>query len=170
MINPDKYNTFWKRLLAGLVDTIIFIPFMIGDFFINQSDNIILFISWRLISIICWMTYIVIGHGKYGQTIGKKVMQIKVLDIDEEKTIGYLRAFIRESVWTIAEILGMSYLAYAAYTTKVNNKELIKLVYEDYMSYTTLLWFSLELFTMMFNAKRRAVHDYIARSVVIKLH
>lgn len=166
----NKYHTFWRRLLAGLLDSFLFIPLSIVDFYVNQSENILFFITWRLVSIICWMIYIVIGHGKYGQTLGKKVMQIRVLDIGEQKTIGYWRAFIRESVWVIADISGLIYLAYASYTANVNDRELIRSVYEDYTSYTILVWFLLELITMLFNSKRRAFHDYIARSVVVNLN
>ena len=115
------------------------------------------------------MIYIVIGHGKYGQTLGKKIMQIKVLDIGEQKTIGYSRAFLRESVWLIAEISGIIYLIYLSSATTVTDRELVKLVYEDYMSFTTLGWLLLELITMLFNKKRRALHDYIAGSVVVKI-
>ena len=97
-------------------------------------------------------------------------MQIRVLDIGEQKTIGYWRAFIRESVWVIADISGLIYLAYASYTANVNDRELIRSVYEDYTSYTILVWFLLELITMLFNSKRRAFHDYIARSVVVNLN
>lgn len=170
MDNLNRYNTFWKRLLAGLLDSFLFIPLTIVDFYVNQTENILLFITWRLISIICWMIYIMIGHGKYGQTLGKKVMQIRVLDLDEQKTIGYGRAFIRESVWLIADVSGLIYLAYASYTANANDKELIREVYENYTSYTILFWFLLELITMLFNNKRRALHDYIARSVVINLN
>lgn len=170
MDNLNRYHTFWRRLLAGLLDSFLFIPFTIVDFYVNQAENILLFIGWSLITIICWMIYIVIGHGKYGQTLGKKIMQIRVVDIGEQKTIGYGRAFIRESVWVIADIAGLAYLAYASFTANVNDRELIRSVYEDYISYTILVWFLLELITMLFNNKRRALHDYIARSVVINLN
>jgi uncharacterized RDD family membrane protein YckC len=164
-----KYKTFWQRFVAGIIDGLVFIPLMIADYFIYQEDNITLFIAWRLINTFCWMTYIVIGHGKYGQTLGKKVMRIKVLDIDEQKMIGYSRAFFRESVWLIAEISGIIYLIYLSSATTVTDRELIKVIYEDYMSFTTLGWLLLELLTMLFNKKRRALHDYIAGSVVVKI-
>jgi len=35
--------------------------------------------------------------------------------------------------------------------------------------YGSLVWFVAELVTMLTNAKRRAVHDFIARSVVVRL-
>jgi uncharacterized RDD family membrane protein YckC len=41
-------------------------------------------------------------------------------------------------------------------------------VVENYLSWLSIAWFLLEIVTMLTNEKRRALHDMIAGSVVIK--
>ena len=163
----NKYSTFGKRFLSGIIDGLVFIPFIIFDNYFNNIENNIIFIGWRLLYIFCWMLYVVIGHGKYGQTLGKKITNIKVLSIDEQKTIGYKRAFLRESVWFLADVVGIIYFLIAS--NKAHDPDLRATVFDVYWSITALSWLFLELVTMLFNNKRRALHDYIAGSVVVKL-
>jgi len=91
-----KYNTFGKRFIAGLIDGLIFLPFVILDNKFEDTTNKPLFIGWTLFHTICWTLYLVISHGKYGQTIGKRLMGIKVLDINEQGVINYKNSFLRE--------------------------------------------------------------------------
>lgn len=164
-----KYRTFGQRLLAGLIDGLIFIPFSLLDNYFHDVENNIVFISWQFISMITLTLYLVIGHGKYGQTLGKKVMDIKVLDLDEINLIGYKRAFLRESIWVLANTSWIIYYIYESSYHVGNYQEIRIKIIESYGSMTILFWFLLELMTMMLNNKRRALHDYIAGSVVVKL-
>ncbi len=81
MTPTHKYNTFSKRLLAGIINTSVFLPFSIINRQIENNNNKNLLISWTIFYTICWTLYVIIGHEKYGQTIGKRLMNIKVFDI-----------------------------------------------------------------------------------------
>lgn len=170
MTPTHKYNTFGKRLLAGIIDAFVFIPFSIANRHIENIDNKNLFIVWTLFYIICWTMYVVIGHGKYGQTIGKRLMNIKVFDINEQDVIGYKRAFFREAVWFFSNLIGITYFAATAYQTGATNKELDDKLNTGFIGLTMSIWFMLELVTMFLNSKRRALHDFIAGSVVIDVN
>ena len=113
MTPTHKYNTFSKRLLAGIIDTSVFLPFSIINRQIENNNNKNLLISWTIFYTICWTLYVIIGHGKYGQTIGKRLMNIKVFDINEQNVIGYKRAFFREAVWFFANTILIAYSAAA---------------------------------------------------------
>lgn len=160
-----KYHTFWKRLAAGIIDGIIFIPlYYFADFI---TDNNLLRIFLRFVVFVLSATYSILLHGKYGQTIGKKVLKIKVYSLDEQSIIGLKRAFYRDSIWVITEVAGLIYFliisSHATMTTDTGSN------YEDFVSTVSFLWFILELVTMFLNFKRRALHDYLAKSVVINL-
>jgi uncharacterized RDD family membrane protein YckC len=169
MATTYRYDTFAKRLLAGIVDGIIFMPLSILVKELDHSDNTNTFISVAFIYVVCRLLYTVIGHGKYGQTIGKRVMNIKVFDLQEQHVIGYKKAFARDSVWFIAEITGLVYLMVAGYEVVPGDK-----ITDNYLTsfvrITIGSWFLLELISMFFNDKRRAIHDYLAGSVVIDLN
>ncbi|MDB5193974.1 MAG: hypothetical protein JWQ96_3537 [Segetibacter sp.] len=164
----EKYDTFGKRFLAGLIDGLIFLPFAIVSNRFEGADNRNLYIIIMFLYIMGCTVYVVIGHGKYGQTIGKRLMGIKVLDISEQDVIGYKRAFYREAVWFFAEVIGLIYLLTTVDDS--NGQNLNDTTYESYVDITVSVWFLLELITMFFNKKRRALHDFIAGSVVVDLN
>jgi uncharacterized RDD family membrane protein YckC len=163
-----KYQTFTKRFYAGILDGLIFVPFYVMEEFFFVSNNIGIVIGKELFNIICWALYVIIGHGKFGQTVGKKLMKIKVYDLDEKKLVGYTRAFFRESIWIVLSISGIIYLYVDNMSFSVLTPEVIE-KYDNFLIYTSLGWFVIELVTTLSNPKRRAVHDFIAGSVVINL-
>lgn len=164
--NVNKYNTVGKRFWAGMIDGLVFIPFPILHAVLNTDTNMSMYISVQTANVILWNMYLVIGHGKYGQTLGKKAMGVKVLDISEERLIGYKRAFLRECILFFFSAGFIIYLV-----SKTGSQQ----TPEDVMResnlgfYFPLIWFALEIVTTLTNLKYRALHDYIAGSVVIRL-
>ena len=109
MTSTHKYNTFGKRFVAGLIDGFIFIPFFLLENWFEHTDSKTIFVGRTVFHTICWTLYVVIGHGKFGQTIGKKLMGIKVFALDEKDLISYKNAFLRESIWFFAVVAGIIY-------------------------------------------------------------
>jgi uncharacterized RDD family membrane protein YckC len=168
MTSTNKYNTFGKRLLAGLVDSFIFIPFFFLENWVEHTDSKTIFVGWAIFHTTCWTLYVVICHGKFGQTIGKKLMGIKIFALNEKDLIGYKNAFLRESVWFFAVIAGIVYFLISTSNNAVIDEE-SKSYYDEFVSITSGIWLILELITMFFNQKRRALHDFLAGSIVIDL-
>jgi uncharacterized RDD family membrane protein YckC len=112
--------------------------------------------------------YLVIGHGRYGQTVGKYLMGVKVMDVNEKDVIGYRRAFLRECVWFFAQMAGIVYLIVDT-TKSAEPIAIYETYYKSIVGLITSTWFLLEVATMLFNKKRRALHDFIAGSVVVHL-
>jgi uncharacterized RDD family membrane protein YckC len=162
----NKYNTFWKRFFAGIIDGLVFFPFIIVEIIFPGINNTW---SYNLLYLVCWTLYLVIGHGKYGQTVGKRIMKIKVFDLDEKNIIGYKRAFFRESVWFFVSIAGIIWMYSKTGDMNPATGEII-VDYYDISMIVSIAWLIVELITMLSNSKRRAVHDFIAGSVVIDLN
>ncbi len=95
-------------------------------------------------------------------------MKIKVYDVDEKRLIGFRRAFLRESIGIAISIVGVIYLLIDNRNLSVPGSEKIQ-IYDNLVIYTSFGWFLLELVTTLSTTKRRAVNDFIARSVVIDL-
>lgn len=167
-LSRGKYNTVVDRLFAGIIDALLFIPFTV-IYEIVSKDSMKVEGIINLVSTILLTLYMVIGHGKYGQTLGKKVMKVKVLDIGEQNVIGYTRAFLRESVsFFISLVFALYFIFVIGDITPeefVNNYSFPQLPV-----LVPIIWLVVEIITALTNSKRRAVHDYIARSVVIKLN
>lgn len=95
-------------------------------------------------------------------------MGIKVLDLDERTVIGLKRAIYRDSFWVVAFLAGTLYILYIQRTGQRLTSE-VKDTVEEYLSTTSSFWLLLEVATMFTNSKRRAVHDYLAHSVVVRI-
>jgi uncharacterized RDD family membrane protein YckC len=163
-----KYDTFWKRYLASFIDSLIFLPLPLVIHQYERSTNTTAFLLFTLLHVLLFTTYLVIGHGRYGQTLGKYLMGVKVMDVNEKDVIGYRRAFLRECVWFFAQLAGIIYLTVDT-TKSVEPIAIHETYYKSIVGLITSTWFLLEVVTMLFNKKRRALHDFIAGSVVVHL-
>ncbi len=164
----NKYHTFLKRLCAAFIDGIILYPIVFIDTAANNSTNNLLFIVCKFLSAFLYIFYFIILHAKYGQTIGKKLMNIKVVDIAEVNLIGFKRAIIRELPWIITNILIFIYLFKSLFLLKNTDLISVKENYDDLTFIVSFTWLGIELISMFTNPKRRAIHDWLAKSVVIK--
>jgi uncharacterized RDD family membrane protein YckC len=169
MTEIKKYSTFTNRLGAGIIDGIIFMPLALL-FSTIRNDSITAFTICAIVETILYTAYMVIGHGKYGQTLGKRLVGIKVFDLQEKNVIGYKNAFRRESIWFFVAIVEALYLFFVSSKTADVQQAMTESNYYNIFSLTSLAWFFLELGTMMFNKKRRAFHDFMAGSVVVNLN
>jgi uncharacterized RDD family membrane protein YckC len=169
--DPDqRYQTFWRRFAAGIVDGVIFIPLGLADSWIwdHVAPGPIL-VPWLVAYSMSYFLYSVLLHGRYGQTLGKRLLGVKVFDVSGAK-LSMRQAFLRDSVWIALTLYGL-----------VNDVSLViegKNPYDLERGFDVALlvslfaggaWFILELVTMLTNRKRRAVHDFIAGSVVMRV-
>ncbi len=108
--------------------------------------------------------------GKYGQTIGKMLLKVKVMDVSETAHITYRQAARRNIVPIFITIIILPYDIYHIIDGKyfMFHPQTGPDAYTMAMTYISMAWFLMELITMLFSKKRRAVHDFIAASVVIK--
>ncbi|MET0620907.1 MAG: RDD family protein, partial [Thermoanaerobaculia bacterium] len=101
---------------------------------------------------------------------GKMATHVKVLDLSESKLTGR-QAFMREIV-----PIGLTIIQVAYELPSVLKGVNLYRPAEPQMpglafwlaAAASFGWFAAELITMLTNSKRRAVHDFIARSVVVR--
>lgn len=153
-----KYQTFLKRLGATLIDAVIFLPvlFLSNELFGPDPEKSI---GWQIIQNGLYYGYSIIGHTLYGQTIGKRITSIKVVqNEDETKLLTFYQSFMRDSIGVAFFLLQIIILVFNYGDTEIG---------EQIITLSTLVWIIAETVTMLFNNKRRSIHDYIAKSVVI---
>jgi uncharacterized RDD family membrane protein YckC len=173
-----RYAGFWSRLYAGFIDYLILAPFVFVFDYLHFS------LSWTLAIILLlplgllFQLYDIYFIGIKGQTPGKMVAGIKVIPMDGS-TISLKHGFYRNS---IGLLLGIISIAVSIYTLMLiepnvynsmdfNNK--MALIIEKTPSWNLTLtyfywaWYLSELVVLLFNKKKRALHDYIAGTVVI---
>jgi len=112
-------------------------------------------------------------HGKYGQTFGKWACKVKIVTFKNEKNINFRIAILRDSIPIALFVLVLIAEFYLIIVGKLTLTELYRPTPESikiqfYLYLIPMLWLVAELVTMLTNKKRRALHDYIAGTVVVR--
>lgn len=163
-----KYKTFWPRFWATLLDGAALAPIMWLDQLIwnNTTSTFALGSWWSLMQVISLSYYIGFLY-RYGQTPGKMAMGVLVLDYKNQK-LSFKQAILRY----IAPVLLTPVALVIVYSNLVNanlaNRGLGDVETMLWISYVMIIWAALEMITMLFSKKRRAIHDYIAGTVVVR--
>jgi uncharacterized RDD family membrane protein YckC len=191
----ERYRTFWERFIASLLDGLVLLPVSVPSAFVIGYGPRWLATGWVLLTFpVAWL-YTSYCHGRWGQTIGKRAVGIAVVREEDEGPAGYRRA-VRRDLGTIcfAAIAAAVMLALIArgetdsfrtldrdrYRPSAHSEEFsVGQALRDSVPdlppwYLVLIplqeaWLLLELGTMLSNSRRRALHDYIGGTVVVKL-
>ena len=115
--------------------------------------------------------YSILMHGWGGQTVGKMLCKVKVVDISE-RPLTMKQAFLRDSIGIVYAAAGVGFLLmnldlYAEMNLSPSTAPISNVMW--LLISLNVTWFLLELITMLTNRKRRALHDYVAGSVVVRL-
>jgi uncharacterized RDD family membrane protein YckC len=177
--NGEKvYAGFWKRLCAGFADAFIIIPvaFLFG--WLEGFDRD-LAIAVTIPSSILFAMYNVFFNARFGGTPGKLAVGIRITKLDGSP-IDWSEAWKRSAVdlafaaiVLVVEVWGLSHVDPGRYAS-LGWIERTQLVYEhapaSYGSIDVLqqVWVWSEVVVLLFNKRRRAIHDFIAGTVVIE--
>lgn len=173
MIEP-RYSTFWRRFWAGWVDTLVFLPLTFGNIWVwNHVDDMPLpvLVLWHMLFSTLWLAYSIGMHGRYGQTLGKMALKVKVVDVSEERAITYKQAVLRDIGIVLMTAVALPYDVHLLITGEhyLLHPHQMPDPISMLLSMVLMGWMLLEVVTMLFSSKRRAVHDFIAGSVVVNL-
>ena len=173
------YASFWRRAGALIADVLLLsAPFFLLNrvvFPISPLAAGALIIFGNLLGLL----YTILLHGARGQTLGKMLTGIKIVTLDGND-IGYYRAVLRDSVNIC--LIAINIVAVVIMLSSWGGVDWHSLGIREQMrilaerrplygpwtaAYTVWMWS--EIIVMLFNEKRRALHDFIAGTVVVRL-
>jgi uncharacterized RDD family membrane protein YckC len=140
---------------------------------VSRTAAIALQLPWALMI----AAYNIYFHGRWGQNIGKMVTGIRVVSLSGDP-ISWRQAFLRFSVDAIlgvalagSSLLGLLRISASEYET-LSWMERAQRLNElspssDLLTYATNVWIWSEVIVLLFNRRRRALHDFIAGTLVI---
>lgn len=168
-----KYWTFGPRFWTGWVDACVLWPTQLLGLCVTLfAPSPKLAITIVGLQTLLNVGYTVCLHAKYGQTVGKMVCKVRVVDHDTEGPITFKQALIRECIPFLASLGVIAYeIALVTDDSNVSVAPNGRLAYHGDLALLGLipaLWFFAEIVTMLSNDKRRALHDYLADTVVIR--
>lgn len=175
--DPMKYVGIFRRVGAALVDFVVLLPILAILFWATSYSRTAALIVYFPLTLLM-TAYRVYFTGRWGQTLGKKAMGIKVVQVNGQE-VGFTRAIYRDSVNIAISLVSGTLLFVALLSLPSVEFDALKLgdKYLRIMAATPPWghkfnsisnWWSLpNALILLFNAKRRAVHDFVAGTVVV---
>ena len=157
------YNTFWDRFFAGWLDAIVLWPLSSANarIFGAGAPRMIL-AGWFTLYSFAFLFYQMFCHARWGQTFGKWAFGVRVLDLTEA-SLRPVQAVKRDAIALMLTAgFVVQHLIRGEYSATAAGRE-------DILSVLSSVWGALEILTMLTNRKRRALHDIIAGSVVVRV-
>ena len=153
----NRYETVGQRLIAAFIDWLILMPVTIYVcvFTTVFAEAPMVVGIAGLVSVF----YFILFHAYRGQTFGKMIMKIRITD-ERGGPLNFIQAVLRSLP---ALIVVMYQIAFANH----HDLETVENVV-TFMSIGVLVFFVLDAAVLLFNEKHRALHDLIAKTVVVK--
>ena len=163
--------------MAMWVDFFVLLPLMVIDGWLSyHSKTAALLLRVPMTSL--FSAYTIYCHGRFGQTVGKRVTGIRVVQIDGG-AIGWREAWLRSSVDVGFTVLSMisrfialltissTYYYGVGWTQQAQNLADLEPHWLRWTGLVSQVWIWSEVVVMLFNRRRRALHDFIAGTVVV---
>jgi len=164
-IAVERYSTLGDRLFANMIDGFILRLWGFIISFIPVSDS---FFNSKIllpIALLYPVLYTILFHGFAGQTIGKMIIGIKIFDKSEKVKNTFGQAVLRDIIPLVVMLV-----FYLISIFGVTSDDSVLTFSTLFLLYIIVIWSLLEIITLLFNKKHRALHDFIAGTVVLKIN
>lgn len=177
-IDNDIYAGFWVRLGSMFLDGIIMLPIIFLILYVNGL-SVNMYFYTIIPNLLFGIWYNIYLPKKYGGTPGKLIAGIKIIKMDG-KPIGWREAILRHSVLlglTIFSVIIMIVCLLKADETIFKSlnwlkrsEYLMSLAKTPFRVYTWAvnIWIYSELIVLLTNKRKRAPHDFIAGTVIVR--
>ncbi|MEM7610645.1 MAG: RDD family protein [Pseudomonadota bacterium] len=165
------YNTWWRRLWALLIDYVcvfavyaaVMLPLLLTGVMPQSVGDVV-----GAFSGIMFIAYFVWCHAAGGKTVGKHVVGVRVMDAGESCGITWRQSIVREIVPIVGYVIGSLLLIHLLVSPSASVQELRESGMMIGIWIMLLVWDIANILTPLFNKRRRALHDFIARTVVVR--
>jgi uncharacterized RDD family membrane protein YckC len=174
----QSYASFAQRLGAGIVDFVLVLPITIAAaFFGRKSPSATL--AAECIQFMLVAPYQPAMHASFGQTVGKMAFHIEVRRTDGT-VLTWANSLRRSCVdlvlgtaMTIASLWAWSLFpidsfAQMTWAQRVHEHTQLGRLWFPVLRGACEIWVWGEFITMLFNKRRRAVHDFLGGTVVVQ--
>jgi len=173
-----QYAGFWRRFFAYWVDALVFMPLVALNYFAGNQSRLFSLYAFVPGLILGWWFHVYLVR-RYGGTPGKLLLGIRVAMLDgsrvttEAAVLRYALLFLLSTVASVGIQLGLLEMTDEMYFSLgyvARAQKMVELAPRWYKHANILMqvWIWSEFVTMLFNRKRRAAHDFIAGTVVLR--
>ncbi|MCC7644443.1 MULTISPECIES: RDD family protein [unclassified Janthinobacterium] len=175
-----EYGGFWRRLGAFFIDMAIMLPLVVPIVYLGMPWSQSFLLYWFLPSLALSLAYNVVLVNRFGGTPGQLLCKLRVRMLDgspvtrQAALLRYSVLLTLTTLTAIAGIIGILRIdenAYAAMTfTQIStHMARFKPSWSGMLETLAQLWIYSEFVVLLFNKKRRALQDFMAGTIVVKL-
>jgi uncharacterized RDD family membrane protein YckC len=175
---PSPYGGFWVRLGALFIDVLIWAPVAAPTFWMSSHCHLFQ-IYWWPFGTLLGIFYSIYLVKRFGGTPGKLILGLRIAKVNgspvgyKEATLRYLPDFILGLFLYLALVIALSHMSDAEYMglTFLKRAQHIKALEPDWTSPVHIMqqvWMWSEFVVLLTNKKKRALHDFIAGTVVLR--
>jgi uncharacterized RDD family membrane protein YckC len=176
--DPLRYAGFWPRLGALLLDALILLPLTALTFWGAQRYR--LFSLYYFVpSILFGLFYSVYLVQRFGGTPGKLIVGVRIRKVSggpigcREAGLRYLPEFVLGLLMSIAMLISVFHMSDAEYhaLSFLERAQRMVALAPSWLKPVQIaqhVWVWGELIVLLTNRKRRALHDFIAGTVVVQ--
>ncbi len=173
-----RYAGFWQRFGAYWIDFVVMLPLMGFVYYMGEKSRMFT-LYWFIPGMIIGVLYQVFLVVRFGGTPGKLLLKTRIAMVDgspvtvKAACLRYAGLFILSLLSGIALVmatLSMSDELYFSLGYVERATKMVEMAPGWYYAVSVLMqiWIWSEFVTMLLNKRRRAVHDYIAGTVVLR--
>ncbi len=172
------YAGFWRRFGALVVDAFVLAPFLIATLHWLPGVSIPVAMLAAIATPVVSLSYTIYFHYRWGATLGKMAAGIRVT-VPNGSPIGFKQAFLRSAVDVGFAVLAVTatviaihhadpaqYLS-AGSTERTAYIRTLSPAWRGIVDIAAQVWAWSEVIVLLFNKRKRALHDLIAGTVVI---
>ena len=160
----ERYQTAGRRVLAFVIDALVLSSVhTLLEGMIRLGPHAVVSVLLAIAYSSFGVVYSVWMHVRFGQTLGKWIARVRVVPVKGGLRITWRQALLRDIVPCLLLPFALWY-AMAFAVGFAPEPALYRAAWN-----LAWLWAILELLTMMLNDQRRAIHDWIAGTVVVRV-
>jgi uncharacterized RDD family membrane protein YckC len=171
------YAGFWRRFGAYWIDAAIFLPLTGVSYLLGERTRLF-YAYWLIPGLLIGLFFHVYLVKRFGGTPGKLVLKTRIA-LTDGSPVTTKAAFLRYSVLFVLSILSSWALVSGAlamtdehyfslsYMAKIETIVSRAPAWYYTVNVLTQIWVWSEFISMLLNMRRRALHDYIAGTVVL---
>jgi uncharacterized RDD family membrane protein YckC len=171
------YAGFWRRFGAYWIDVLVMIPLIGLAYFCGEKSRLFQ-LYWFIPGLLIGIGFHVYLVKRFGGTPGKLLLNMRIAMLDgspvtlKAASLRYSVLFILSFLSSLAlllSVLSMTDELYFSLGYIERSQKTLELAPSWYRLVSILLqvWIWSEFISMLFNKQRRAIHDFIAGTVVV---
>jgi uncharacterized RDD family membrane protein YckC len=173
-----EYGGFWRRFGAMILDGLILSPISLGVFAALAYARTA-YLYFVVPSLLIYFVYHVYLVRRYGGTPGKRIARMRITMADgnpvtlQAAIARYLPAFALSALGSLSLVITMLNFDPAEFEAmslieRMGALESHEPAWSSVVDGGSLLWYVAGLIALLVSARKRAVHDLLARTVVLR--